>query len=142
MTRRVEQASSAIRKAVQQVLAKGLNDPRAHGLITVTGVRVTPDLQEAFINVSVLPAERQELVLHALKDASTYIRREVGELVDARKLPKFNFRLDTSLKKQAGILGALNKVVEEREAKGIPAPPAADSPGQTAKDGQSEDESN
>lgn len=132
MTRRAEQASATIRKAVQQVLARGLNDPRAHALITVTSVRVTEDLQEAFINVSVLPEDRQNLVLHALKDASNYIRRETGEIVEARKLPKFVFRLDTSLKRQATILDALNKVAQEREQKGLD--PQADSDQNTAND--------
>jgi ribosome-binding factor A len=132
LSRRTEQAASTLRKALQQVLAKGLSDPRAHGLITITGVRVTEDLQEALINVSVLPAERQDLVLHALKDASNYIRREVGEIVDARKLPKFTFRLDTSLKREATVLDALNKVAREREAKGLPS--GADSPADAAND--------
>lgn len=127
MSRRTDQAAATIQSAVQQVIQRGLNDPRAHALITVTGVRVTDDLQEAFVSVSVLPAERQELVIHALRDAAAYIRREVGEIVDARKLPKFQFRLDHSLKKQAGILTALNEVAEERRRRGIPDPdPAAD----------------
>lgn len=114
-SRRPDQMASAITLAVQQIIARGLQDPRIRGLITVTGVRVTADLQEAFIHVSVLPEEQQELTLHGLRSAANRIRRESGEIIDTRQLPKFVFRLDSATKKQAAVLKELDKVREERE---------------------------
>lgn len=120
MNKRTEQIGSVIREAVQRVISRGLNDPRVRGIITVTDVRVTPDLNDAFLMVSILPEEHQELTMHGLKAAAGHIRRQIGGDVAARKLPRLNFRLDERMKKEAAVLGALAKVAHERDNK----PPA------------------
>lgn len=121
MNKRTEQISSVIREAVQRVISRGLNDPRVRGIITVTDVRVTPDLNDAFLMVSILPEEHQELTMHGLKAAAGHIRKQIGDDVAARKLPRLNFRLDERMKKEAAVLSALAKVAHERDNK----PPAA-----------------
>jgi ribosome-binding factor A len=115
VTRRNEQYTAELTRAVQEVLVRGLQDPRVSGLITVTGVKVTEDLRDATVSVSVLPAEKQELTLHGLQGAAAYIRREVGERMDARRIPTLNFRLETGLKKEAGVIRALAQAAAERE---------------------------
>lgn len=120
MSRRSDVLASSIARATSQVLARGLQDPRVQGLLTVTGVDVTPDLASAVIRVSVLPEERESAALHGLSAAAGHIRREVGELVDTRKLPQFVFRLDRSMKKEAEIIRALEKVRAERDRRAAP----------------------
>lgn len=115
MSRRNEQFSAELTRAVQEVLVRGLQDPRISGLITVTGVKVTEDLRDATVAISVLPQERQELTLHGLQGAAAHIRREVGERMNARRVPTLNFRLDNSLKKEAGVIRALAQAAAERE---------------------------
>lgn len=117
MTRRAEQIASLLRPAVQDVLARGFQDPRIRGLITITKITVSPDLKAATIMISVLPAERQELTLHGLRAAARHIRHEISERVDLRYTPDLHFKLDGSLKKQAGVFEALSKVAEERASK-------------------------
>jgi ribosome-binding factor A len=85
-------------------------------MITVAEVQVAPDFADATFRISVFPAEKQELTLHGLRSATAYIRKHAGELVDSRKLPRFHFELDVRTKKQAGVIGALLKVQEERES--------------------------
>jgi ribosome-binding factor A len=132
MTRRQEQLASVLREAVQEVLSRGLNDPRVSGLITVTGLDLSPDLEYATIRVSVLPAERQQLTFHGIKAAGAYIRREVGDKVKNRKLPKFNFELDSSFKKQLGVIEALEHAKHGQKPAGWGSAPAKgpDSPGE------------
>lgn len=126
MTRRVEQFTATLQTALQELIARGLQDPRISGLITVTGVEVTPDLKTAFVSVSVLPEPKQDLTLHGLKSASRHIRHQLGERLASRTIPELEFRLDVSLKKQAGVLDALTRVREEQERKGnTGAPPSA-----------------
>jgi ribosome-binding factor A len=115
LSHRLEQLTSAIDRGVREVIARGFSDPRISGLITVTGVRVLPDLSQAIIAVSVLPQEKQDLTLHGLESAAPFIRREVGELVNARTMPQLSFKLDTSLKKQAAVLRDLDRVREQIE---------------------------
>src|SRR6185369_13185005 len=91
MSRRSEQFGAELRRAVQEILARGLQDPRVSGLITVTGVAVTEDLRDATVSISVLPEEKQDLTLHGLRGAASHIRHEVGEIIDARRVPVLNF---------------------------------------------------
>lgn len=114
MSHRKEQVASTLRRAIQQVLGRGLNDPRIRGLVTVTGVEVPPDLRTATVLVSVLPEERQTLTIKGIQDASRHIRREVGELVAMRQVPELYFKLDVSLKRQAEAIQAISKAIEER----------------------------
>lgn len=118
MTRRTDQFAAVFREAVQEVIGRGVADPRVSGLITVTSVKVSPDMAQALVLVSVLPEDRQSLTMHGLKAATAHIRREVGKLVRSRKLPQMEFRLDDSFKRQARIIEALSKVASEREQRG------------------------
>ena len=107
MSLRTDKVASVIRHAVQDVIARGLNDPRVRGLISVTRVEVAPDLADAQVHISVLPAERSELALHGLRDAAGFVQREIGAAVTARRMPRLHFRLDDSLKRQAALDAAL-----------------------------------
>ncbi|MEO1009368.1 MAG: 30S ribosome-binding factor RbfA [Planctomycetota bacterium] len=113
MSAKRERLVSSIERGIQQVLARGLQDPRIRGLITITRVEITPDGKFADVGISVLPEEHQELTLHGLRSARRHVRREVGELIRTRAMPELRFRLDTSLKKQAEVLDALAQVREE-----------------------------
>ena len=117
MSTKTERLASSIEKSVQQVLARGLQDPRVRGLITVTKVDITPDSKQATIGISVLPQEQQALTVHGLRSAARHIRREVGDLIRTRTMPELRFVEDGSLKKQAVVLGELAKVREEMDAK-------------------------
>jgi ribosome-binding factor A len=107
MSQRTDQLGSVIRTAVQNVLTRGLNDPRVRGLISVTKVDVAPDFSEAKVFVSILPAEHTELTMHGLRSAAKHIQSKIASDVVTRKLPRLSFQLDESLKKQAVIDAAL-----------------------------------
>jgi ribosome-binding factor A len=115
MSTRTDKVASVIRHAVQDVITRGLNDPRVRGLISVTKVEVAPDLADASVYVSVLPVDRSELVMHGLRDAAGFIQREIGPKVAARRLPRLQFRLDDSLKRQAALDAALARGASPNE---------------------------
>ena len=116
MTIRDEKVASTLKRAIQQVIVRGLQDPRTEGsMMTVVSLDLSPDGRHAHVNVSVLPESHEAKCIAALKHAGTYIRREAGELVDMRMLPQLDFVLDRSLKKQAGVIDALGKAAAERE---------------------------
>ncbi|HEX8876095.1 MAG TPA: 30S ribosome-binding factor RbfA [Phycisphaerales bacterium] len=119
MSRRTEQLASVLREEIQRVIDRGVNDPRVSGLVTVTEVRVSEDMADATIMISVLPAEKQELSLHGIRAAASHIRNQAGKNVRTRKLPRFHFDADNRSKKQAEVMAALRKVREDQEARGI-----------------------
>ncbi len=91
-----------------------LKDPRV-GFATITSVNVTPDLQRANVNVSVLgdDAERRES-LRALERAKGFLRKRIGEELSLRQVPELRLHLDTSLDHALRIGELLNEVDEER----------------------------
>lgn len=130
MTRRTEQLSSVVHRAVQSVLSEGLSDPRLQCAITITSVKVTQDLQEAILGVSIMPEKFEARAIRGLEDASNHVRREAGERVAMARMPKLVFKLDRSAKRQARVLAALADVARENEQR-PPAhePGAVQSPG-------------
>ncbi|MEL7474560.1 MAG: 30S ribosome-binding factor RbfA [Planctomycetota bacterium] len=134
MSRRQERLSSALRREVQAVIDRGFQDPRIRGLITVTEVLVSEDARQATAHVSVLPEEAQELTIHGLRDAARYIRREAADRLRTRQMPKLSIKLDTSLKKQAGVLDALAKARAEFAEEGDSREDQANDPGQPGLD--------
>jgi ribosome-binding factor A len=138
MSRRAEQMASTLQGAVQEVINRGLSDPRISGMITITGLRVTDDLKNAIITISVLPEAKQDLTLHGLKAAARHIRHQAGELVEIKQMPELIFKLDQSLKKQAQVFEAISKAGARRPATGWgkpPDPPAERGPEMPARPG-------
>ncbi|MFO0836752.1 MAG: 30S ribosome-binding factor RbfA [Phycisphaerales bacterium] len=138
---RTEQFAAELRELIQEIILRGLNDPRISGLITVTGVRVTPDAKEAHVKISVLPEEKQDLTYHGLKAASKHIRHLLSDTIRHRQIPMIVFKLDETLKREAEVNRALAQVALEREAKAAtganPESLAPDSPDQPPKGGPS-----
>jgi ribosome-binding factor A len=114
MSRRTEQVGQEIQRILSEVLEFELKDPRV-GFATITSVNVTPDLQRANVNVSVLgdDAERRES-LRALERAKGFLRKRVGEELSLRQVPELRLHLDTSLDHALRIGELLNEVDEER----------------------------
>jgi len=107
MSIRTDKIASVIRHAVQDVITRGLGDPRIRGLVSITHVDVTPDLAEAKVHVSVLPQKHEDLTMHGLQDAAGHIQHEIAPAITARRLPRLRFVKDDSLKKQALLDAAL-----------------------------------
>lgn len=141
MSHRVEQVQSLLKRAVSQVLSRReLSDPRIVGLISVTEVKVSPDMHDAYVYVSVLPAKDEVKVVAALKAATRVIQQHVKKAVALGMVPHLEFRLDESLKKQAQIDAAIAKgrTTESAAAEsGDSLPGAADVDAQTASSNES-----
>lgn len=68
-------------------------------MVTVSEVRISPDLSVAKVFVSVFPSEKAESVMGILDENSKLIRGELGRLVakQLRIVPELSFLLDTTL---------------------------------------------
>ena len=92
-----------VERQVQKDLAEII---RARGMaaydgamITVSGVKITPDLALAKVYVSIFPSSKAEAVMQQLEDETPYLRGELGRRVakQLRIVPELNFYLDDSL---------------------------------------------
>jgi ribosome-binding factor A len=95
--RRVSRVAEQMRREITEILRHEVRDPRI-GLVTITDVRVTSDLDQARIRVS-LPgeAEEREAALTGLHAAAPYIRTELSKRMRIRRVPELRFDLDDSL---------------------------------------------
>jgi len=111
MSIRTEQVASLIQRAVQEQLSRGLNDPRIRGLISVTKVTVAPDLADATVFVSVMPAEHTKLTMHGLQHAAPHLQRKLAKVIRLRRQPRLLFKVDDSIKLAAETMAAITEVV-------------------------------
>jgi ribosome-binding factor A len=94
---RHERIAGEIQQEISVMIAGELKDPRLAGLATVTEVRVTPDLKQAKIYVSVMGSEAEQAsTLDGLRAAAGFIRHELSERLQMRRAPEVNFVLDRS----------------------------------------------
>jgi ribosome-binding factor A len=95
---RPERVGQEIQAAIGELLARGmLRDPRI-GFITITGVKVSPDLRVARVFYSMIgtPEERAE-TQKGLDAAKGFVRREVTARVQLRVSPEVFFSFDESV---------------------------------------------
>src|SRR5215469_9040317 len=94
---RHERIAGEIQQEISVMIAGELKDPRLAGLATVTEVRVTPDLKQAKVYVSVMGNETEQAsTLAGLRAAAGFIRHELSERLQMRRAPEVNFVLDRS----------------------------------------------
>lgn len=87
-----------LRHVLAGVLERGeIRDPDfADASVTVTEVRVSPDLRNAVVFVMPLGGERSDEVVGALTRAAPYLRRQVARSATLKYLPALAFEVDTS----------------------------------------------
>jgi len=94
---RQERVGEEIAHEINAMLAGELKDPRLEGMVVVSEVRVQPDMKHArvFINMQGSGKEQSDAI-KALEHASGFIRRELIERLQLRRLPELHFTLDHS----------------------------------------------
>ncbi len=108
---RVRKIQEFIKQEVGRLLLSDVKDPRL-GFVTVTGVKLTADLRDATVYVSLFgKPEEKEASLAALDKAKGFIRRELGKTLHTYHTPSISFAEDTSLDYSLHIEGLLKKVI-------------------------------
>ncbi len=93
---RMPKVEEAIKETVALILQQELKDPRI-GLVTVTRVTATADLQHAVIYFSFLGQGDARAIEAGLKSATPYVRRLLGERLRLRFTPELRFQYDPSI---------------------------------------------
>ncbi|KRN22237.1 30S ribosome-binding factor RbfA [Lacticaseibacillus camelliae] len=114
MKHRIGRVETQIQREIDDILLKDVNDPRVRP-VTITGVKLTGDLQEATVYFSILADDPKALAeaQTGLDKAKGLIRSEVGQRIKLFKVPTLTFKQDTSVQYGAHIDQLLNEVKHE-----------------------------
>ena len=115
MTGRTDRVAEEFREILAEEILK-LKDPRV-GFVTVTGVKVTPDLRHAWVFYTSLGDEKARAGTRAgLRSARPHLRTMVGRQVRLKYLPELEFEEDLSMENGERIDALIRKMHDE-EAK-------------------------
>ena len=94
--RRPERVAHLVQSELAHLLIRDVKDPRLR-LVTVTAVKMTPDLRVARVYVRTLAAGAEvEPMMRALGRAAHFLRGEVGRALGLRVTPELRFEYDTT----------------------------------------------
>ncbi|ACB76096.1 30S ribosome-binding factor RbfA [Opitutus terrae] len=109
MSNRTLRVNELIQRELSEILRKRYQSEAT--AITITELRVAPDLRDARVFVSIVgSAEEQDEKLRWLRAHAGELRYEVGRRIVLKYLPKFEYVLDHSPEKSARILQVLDEI--------------------------------
>jgi ribosome-binding factor A len=122
---RPERVGQMIQELLGQLFARGMRDPRI-GLVTITGVKMSPDLREARVYWTVHgDAEQRKQTAKGLEKARGFLRRGIATEIKLRVTPNLMFTYDEAIDRGERIEQLIRQVHDEDRTR-LPEPPAAE----------------
>lgn len=95
--RRPDRVAALLQSALSELLLRGVKDPRV-GMVTITGVALSPDLKHATVYISTHgDAESTARTLAGLRSARPYLQSQAGRQLSLRFTPELRFEVDPSI---------------------------------------------
>ena len=102
------------RKELSQLISFELKEPSVTGMVSVTKVKVTPDLKYAKVSVSILNSKNVKETLAGLKKSSGFLRSELAKRINLRNTPELIFEIDDSMEYGAKIDSILKEILPDK----------------------------
>ncbi len=122
---RAKRVGQQIQRALSELIRRELRDPRL-GMITLTDVRMSPDLSYAKVYYSVLGAD-PHLAQQILTQAADMLRGPLGRALGIRHSPELRFTQDELIESGARLSALINRAVKDDVARHVDEQPAAKS---------------
>ena len=110
---RLGRVNEELMKAISHIITYELKNPDVTGMISVTRVKVTPDLKYAKVYVSLLNSKSIEKTMQGLKESAGFMRSQVAKIVNLRITPELVFEYDDSIEHGEKIDSILKKISEQ-----------------------------
>ncbi|MDQ8037234.1 MAG: 30S ribosome-binding factor RbfA [Pedobacter sp.] len=132
MSQRTQRLGDQIQREIASLIRTEIKDPRL-GMVTVSTVKVSPDMGYADIYVTVLGStldEKPDESIAVLNAAAGFLRGEVGRAIKTRVTPRLRFHYDEVVARGNRMAALINEAVREDESRaraqgGAPAADAA-----------------
>lgn len=113
---RIDKVENLIKQELSWILLHKVKDVDL-GFLTLTNVRVSPDLRIASVYVSIFEKEKREIVLERIKQKTGFIRSELAHRISLRFVPELRFFIDDTLDYVEKIEGLIKKIHEDDKQK-------------------------
>lgn len=115
MSRRLNRVEKACKEELSEILQKEIKDPRV-GFVTITQVKVTPDLRHARVYLSILGTDDEVAhTLSGLLSARGYLRSRLGKHLRLKYLPEIEFVHEHVAEEALRIYELLKQIGDERK---------------------------
>jgi ribosome-binding factor A len=114
MNQRASRVGDQIQAELASLLTRQVHDPGI-GFLTITSVKVSPDLQQARVYYTTIgddKAKRESA--RALNRATPFLRRQVGQRLRLKRVPELTFFYDESIEKGDRVERILQELQAER----------------------------
>lgn len=112
MSYRIDKVEHLIKDEISLIFLHKLSELDL-GFVTITNVKVSPDLKIAKIYLSVLEKEKRAFVLDKIEVKKGYIRTELAHRVRIKFIPELKFFVDDTLDYVEKIEGLIKKIHED-----------------------------
>jgi ribosome-binding factor A len=115
MSRRLSRVEEACKEVLSEVIQREVKDPRV-GFVTITAVKVSPDLRHAKVFVSVMGSDEEVArSLAGLQSSKGYMRSALGKHLRLKYLPEIEFVHEDVSTEALRLSEIMKKVASEME---------------------------
>jgi len=109
---RPQKLGDLIQRELSELLQRELRDPRV-GMITLTGVDVSPDFSHAKVFFTVLDKQKLAHASEGLKRAAGFLRSQLAKRIKLYTTPQLRFEYDESVERGDRLSRLINSVTKK-----------------------------
>jgi ribosome-binding factor A len=125
VSQRTQRIGDQIQREIASLIRLEIKDPRV-GMVTVSSVKVSPDMGYADVYITVLGAtleaatdENQAATLAVLNGASGFLRNQLGKALQVRMTPRLRFHIDEVTARGNRMATLINEAVKQDQSRAV-----------------------
>ncbi|MFZ2843829.1 ribosome-binding factor A [Psychrobacter sp.] len=123
MNQRLQRLADQIQRELAVLIRDAVNDPRLTGFVTISSVKVSPDLGYADIYVTIMEPELNDAMtksnheesIKVLNNAAGFLRTELSHSLKTRTTPRLRFHYDEVTARGNYMMDLISKAVIKTE---------------------------
>lgn len=115
---RTDRIADQMQRELARLIAYELKDPRL-GMVTITAVEVSRELDHAKVFVTVMRADAESAAqaIKVLNNAAGFLRKALSAVIRLRTIPQLHFVYDESIERGARLSALIEEAVADDQAK-------------------------
>ena len=123
MNQRLQRLADQIQRDLAVLIRDEINDPRLTGFVTISSIKISPDLGYADIYVTIMEKSMDDAMtkdyhtesLEVPNKASGFLRTELSHLLKTRTTPRLRFHYDEVTANANYMINLISKAVQISE---------------------------